>query len=97
MKVITANRLLDGEVVWLGDDNAWVEVISQAVLLNDPEQLEQAKKAAEKAEVDQLVVGAYEIDVVQGQGTVSPSKLKEVIRATGPTTRVDLGKQARAH
>jgi hypothetical protein len=30
MKVITANRLLDGDVVWLGENDVWVERVTLA-------------------------------------------------------------------
>ncbi|MTI17083.1 DUF2849 domain-containing protein [Rhodobacteraceae bacterium RKSG542] len=96
MKVITANRLLDGEVVWLGPNGNWVEVLTRAEILEEPSHVEDALKTAEHSEKAQEVVGAYEIDVVRDEGRILPAKLKEMIRAAGPTTKPDLGKQARA-
>ena len=49
-----------------------------------------------EAETNQKVVHAYLFDVA-GQGdALKPVKMREIIRAAGPTVRLDLGKQARA-
>ena len=36
-QAVTANRLLDGEVVYLAADNSWTEVFSEAEIADGPE------------------------------------------------------------
>lgn len=95
MKVVTANRLLDGEVVWQGAGGAWVELLSLAHVLNDKDELDAAMTQAKRSVADREVVEAYAIDVAEEDGSVMPVRLREIIRAAGPTTHPQLGKQAR--
>lgn len=94
MKILTANRLSDGEAVWLAADHSWAGRIELAEIVRDKageEKLERAGAAAFlKNEV--LDVALVEVDVVEG--AVRPLRLRERIRAAGPTMRLDLGKQA---
>ena len=94
MKVLTANRLTDGEAVWFAD-GAWVESIAPADVVGDKDgeaRLEALGKAAyDNNEV--VDVNLIDVDVVDGR--IVPQRLRERIRAAGPTNRVDLGKQAR--
>ena len=96
MKVVTANRLLDGEVVWQGADGAWVELLSLARVLEGREEVAEALELAAKSVANREVVEAYEMDVTQDEGRVVPVRLREIIRAAGPTTHPQLGKQARS-
>ena len=95
MKILTANRLTDGEAVWLCADHSWAETIDVAEIARDAateEKLERAGKAALcKNEVVDLAL--VDIDLVDGR--IWPKRLRERIRAAGPTNRTDLGKQAR--
>ena len=95
-QVLTANRLSDGEVVYLDADDGWVESLDGALLLANAAEGEGALAKGVQAETEQKVVHAYLFDV-SGQGAgLKPAKMREIIRAAGPTIRVDLGKQARA-
>lgn len=96
MKVITANRLLNGDVVWLGDNGSWVERIALAKVFEGKEAAALGLAEGMEAERNQLVVSVYEMDVTAEDGVVVPVRLREKIRATGPTTHPDLGKQAEA-
>lgn len=93
-QVLTANRLVDGEVVYLAAGDAWVERLPDARLLQSKTEGEAALKVGEAAERDRKVVHAYLFDVVTKDGAVKPVKMREIIRAAGPTVRTDLGKQA---
>lgn len=90
-QVLTANRLRDGEVVYLASDGAWVESIkaAQVVAGLDADAVLATGQAAER---DQKVVHAYLFDITPER---RPVKMREIIRAAGPTVRRDLGKQAR--
>jgi hypothetical protein len=92
--VITANRLDDGEVVWLGHNGSWVEDIAAAAIVASASALEALKERAKQAENANHVVESYEMAVVVQGGSVVPVRFRERIRAKGPTIRLDLGKQA---
>ncbi|MBD1546204.1 DUF2849 domain-containing protein [Roseibium aggregatum] len=96
MKVVTANRLLDGEVVWLGADENWVGDLARAKLLETKEDVAAAMATAQQSIADREVVEAYDVDVVSEEGRITPKRLRERIRAAGPTILPDLGKQTRA-
>ena len=95
MKTLTANRLTDGEAVWYAADGSWAEDIAASEIVGDKDgeaRLEAIGKAA--YENDEVVdVNLVDVDVADGQ--IVPQRLRERIRAAGPTNRIDLGKQAR--
>lgn len=95
MKVLTANRLVDGEAVWLGYDHAWRETIEGAFVARDKggEELLEALGQASFARNEVLDVALVDVEIADG--LVRPLRLRERIRAAGPTNRTDLGKQAR--
>ena len=90
-QVLTANRLSDGEVVYLAADGAWVERIEGAQVLATDDEGTKALATGAEAERTQKVVHAYLFDITPAQ---KPVKMREIIRAAGPTVRRDLGKQA---
>ncbi|QFT65471.1 hypothetical protein FIU93_01685 [Labrenzia sp. THAF35] len=96
MKVITANRLLNGDVVWLAENGSWVERITLAKVYDGKEAVAAALAEGLEAEKNQKVVGVYEMDVTVEEGVIVPVRLREKIRAAGPTTHPELGKQAQA-
>ena len=96
MKIVTANRLIDGEVVWLGAGNAWVGQVSEALVLEGKDDVAAALAAGAASADRRQVVDVYEIDVIEEEGQLVPVRLREKIRAKGPTTHPDLGKQAQA-
>lgn len=91
-QVLTANRLSDGEVVYLAADGVWVENIAAASVVADADAETAALATGAKAERDLKVVHAYLFDITPDR---RPVKMREIIRAAGPTVRRDLGKQAR--
>lgn len=93
LKAITANRLRDGAVVWLGQQGDWVERIETAATYDEAD----AAPALVRAHGDEarnLVVAIYTLDVEILNGVPAPLRTKERIRALGPSVRADLGKQA---
>ena len=94
LQVLTANRLIDGEVVYLAPGGAWVERIEGARLFDSKADAEASLEVGLQAERDQKIVHAYLFDVTQTGSNLKPVKQREVIRAAGPTVRRDLGKQA---
>lgn len=96
MKVITANRLLDGDVVWLGENGDWVERVTLARIFEGKEAVAEGLELGAAAEREQIVVGVYDMDVAMEEGVLVPVRLRERIRAKGPTTHPQFGKQAKA-
>jgi hypothetical protein len=86
---ITANRLSDGAVVFLANNAVWSEELSDALVLQSETQAEEALQAAETRDSIAGIVGPYAIDVeiLTADQTPRPLRLRERIRATGPTTR----------
>jgi hypothetical protein len=95
MKVLTANRLRDGEAVWFATDAGWAETIDGAEVARDTAAEERLAEIGKAAYRDNLVI---DVDLVDGEiveGRIVPTRLRERIRAAGPTIHPNLGKQAR--
>ena len=85
---ITANDLRDGVVVYLDATGNWVPCLEDCRLV-DESGLDAALTESQQGEASQVVVGVYEIAVVRGDGWLMPERLREQIRAFGPSTHVD--------
>lgn len=95
MKVLTANRLIDGEAVWYAGRRGWIDRIEGAELAADSDAEERLSAIGAAANRRDEVVDVDLIDVELIDGTIVPTRLRERIRAAGPTIHPDLGKQAR--
>ncbi len=91
-QVITANRLTDGTVVFLGPGDAWVERIGQAEVFADAAASAAGLAAARRAEDGNFVVDVYAVEVAEKNGALTPVRLREAIRAAGPTIHPEHGK-----
>lgn len=90
MKALTANRLIDGEVVfWKA--GAWVERFADAELFADDSG--EAAVAIAKGQPT-VIVEPYLIDLSEGPAGLAPVSYRERIRALGPTNEPTHGKQA---
>jgi hypothetical protein len=91
-KVLTANDLIWGDVVYLAPDGDWVRRLADAKLFTDA----QAASAA-LAQADQQqnqIISAFLTDARLDQNArPEPTHLREQFRANGPSNRF-LGKQA---
>jgi hypothetical protein len=95
MKVLTANRLIDGEAVWYSAEQTWSETIVGAEIANDKAAEERLEAIGKAAFARNFALDIELIDVQLVDGAIVPIRLRERIRAAGPTNRTDLGKQAR--
>ncbi len=93
MKAITANRLSDGAVVYLGDDDQWTAQIEGAAAF-DNDDAKAVLDAAQSRKTE--ITEAYLIDVDEAGAPAGREALRETIRKSGPTVRTDLGYQAGA-
>jgi len=95
MKILTANRLSDGEAVWYADGR-WAETMDGAEIATDKAGEERLDAIGKAAFAANLVLDVALVDVeLTDTGAIRPIRLRERIRAAGPTIRNDLGKQAR--
>ena len=91
-KIVSANDLLEGDVVYLDAAGGWTRDLSQAVVA--PTQ-EAADALLARGNQPGVVVGPYLVDVSQdGEGRPSPVHFRERFRDRGPSNRPDLGRQA---
>jgi len=81
MKVITANRLTDGRVIYVAADGAAVDDLSQAAVLEVAEAEAALALAAARPDV---FVNPYLVETDHGVFT-GRDRLKETIRSAGPT------------
>ncbi len=95
MEIVTANELLSGAVVYLGADGTWQAEIELAWLFA-ADQAEARDAAVAAAKKNTRLVGVETEKVAVENGAIVPNRLRERIRATGPTApygpeRQDLG------
>ena len=95
-KVMTANLLRDGDVVYLTAAGDWSLWLSEAAIARDESGEADLEAGAQRAEQAQVVVGPYLMDVEVGDLGPQPIGTREKIRAKGPTVHPHFGKQAMA-
>lgn len=90
-KIVTANRLREGDVVYLTADDRWSLVHGEAELIDDEAhaQMRLLHAAAQRL----LVVGAYLADAKLGPNGPEPVHFREEFRTRGPSNYAH-GKQA---
>ncbi len=82
-KVLTANDLIEGDVVYRSKDSQWVRDISQAHVFHDQETADAALEAT--ANEAHIIVGAYLFDAQEIDGKAVPTHFREDFRAKGPS------------
>ena len=90
-RIITAQRLRDGVVVFLGHRHEWVETTDAAQPMT-PDAAEAALVWAREAHNALEIVDPYAIPLAATEGAIVPLKIRERIRVSGPTVRPDLRK-----
>ena len=93
-KVLTANRLSDGIVVYRTADGTWAEAISDASVARAADDETKLLAFGARSVAARQVVDPYLIEVSDDEFAVRPLRFREAIRATGPT--VETAPDARA-
>jgi hypothetical protein len=88
-KVVTANRLIDGVVIFVGPGRGWVTDIAAAEVFVDGPELDAALAFGAEEVKARKLVDPYAVDVRIEDGKPVPERLRELIRARGPS--VDYG------
>jgi hypothetical protein len=84
VKLLTGNELLRGDVLWWNGEG-WSLTIDSAVAVDADGEAILAREAQHERVSDLALIDAEQID-----GRWRPVKVRERIRAYGPTVRVDL-------
>jgi predicted transcriptional regulator len=90
-KVVTANALIEGDVIYLTADNGWTRDLPQAELMTDEAHAQLRLLEAEQQVGE--IVGAYLADAVSSNNGPEPTHFREDFRRTGPSNYFH-GKQA---
>jgi hypothetical protein len=90
-KVLTANRLSDGIAVWLDAAGHWTENLQDALVARHAEAIASLESIGKRDFADNKVVDVNVIDVEETNGTLWPTRLRERIRAQGPTMEYATG------
>jgi len=90
-KMIIANRLGDGLVVFLANGDRWVEDIGQGLMVTDDTGADALLQSAMGSVSDCRVIDPYLIDVTETAGTRIPVVYREAIRVLGPSIDVEAG------
>jgi len=84
-KVLTANRLTDGISVWLGANGEWTVSLKEAFLARHDDAVAAITAAGDQALADNRVVDVNVIEIEETEHGPRPFRLRERIRADGPT------------
>ena len=90
-KVVTANALLEGDVVYLTPDDRWSRRLDEAELIED--EAHAAIRLIEAERQRAVVVGVYLADAKAGPAGPEPVHFREDFRRRGPSNYTH-GKQA---
>ena len=91
-KILIANRLTDGLVVFRTVDGGWADSIAAGELIDDDTAAARLLGAALTDEIANEVIDPYLIDISVVNGGRIPDVYREAIRAHGPTIDVDASK-----
>ena len=82
--VLTANDLLEGDVIYLAPDGAWTRRLASARLFVDEAEADRSLAAAESQE--DTVIGPYLAAAIPGDRRgPQPAHFREAFRAAGPS------------
>jgi len=82
-KVVTANALLEGDVIWLTSDDRWTRDLSEAEFIED-EAHAQIRLLHGESQPD-IAVGVYLADAKMGENGPEPTHFRETFRTRGPS------------
>lgn len=92
-QVVSANRLSDGIVVYLGPEGNWVERLETAALFPSEAECAAGLEKARAAVAANVIVDPFAVAVVEDGGGRRAASLRDAIRALGPT--IQFGSAAR--
>jgi hypothetical protein len=93
MEILTGNELVSGAAVYLRADGVWGEEL-QASRLFDKDQAAERDAAIAATKATGRIVSLEIEEIDQVDGVIVPRRLRERIRAAGPTAPLTLNGQA---
>ncbi|MCL3882621.1 DUF2849 domain-containing protein [Marivita sp. GX14005] len=90
-KIVTANALLEGDVVYLTEDDSWTRDHAEAEILTDEAHAQ--LRLIDGSRRHNEVVGVYLAEVTQTENGPAPVHFREAFRSRGPSNYKH-GKQA---
>jgi hypothetical protein len=93
MEILTGNELTSGATVYLAADGAWVENLDAARLFGKDQSAARDEALAATKATGRIISLEIE-EVEQVEGRIVPKRLRERIRAAGPTAPLSLNGQA---
>lgn len=85
-QIITANRLIDGAVIYFTANGAWSARIADSQVFDNTDTADQALLAAMAFVKTNEILDPYLIDISQDGFEIKPVRYREIIRAAGPST-----------
>ena len=85
LQIITANRLVDGAVVYYGANSTWSQWIADAVISDDAASAEPVLAFAKADAFANGIIEPYLVEVYREAQTIKPVRYREAIRARGPS------------
>ncbi|MFU8880909.1 MAG: DUF2849 domain-containing protein [Rhodobacterales bacterium] len=82
-KIVTANALIEGDVIYLTADDRWSRALCEAEVIED-EAIAQLRLLEAQQQAG-TVVGAYLADVIPGKDGPQPAHFREDFRRKGPS------------
>ena len=82
-KVITANALIEGDVVYMTSDGMWSRCLDDAEILTD--EADADVRLLEASSQSGEVVGVYLSDIKEGPNGPETTHFREEFRRTGPS------------
>src|SRR5215470_158905 len=89
--VLTANRLVDGAVVFLNFDGDWVATLVGVVVARSPDEARGLEARGAHDAARNLVVDPYLVEMREAAGgSLVPLRQRERVRLTGPSICQDV-------
>ena len=85
LRLVTANRLTDGAVVFLGPDGQWTASIGESTAVATGVEADRLLAIARDSALRAEIVEPYIIAAERQDGVPVPEQFRERIRVTGPT------------
>ena len=82
-KVVTANRLLEGDAVWFTVNDTWSQNITDAEFITDEAHAE--LRLLEAQSQASVIAGAYLADAEMGDAGPTTTHFREAFRTRGPS------------
>ncbi len=94
--MITANRLADGEVVYLTANGGWSPQLTEGYAFEGQDEEDRMLSIAAQAEAELVIVASYVMEAAWVDGHLAPISQRERIRAQGPTVETERRRRASA-